>query len=359
MTSPERSVESAVDPAAAAESPDGRIPRAPDDDATGPTANTTGPGGTPPSTDQEAARLSGVAPGAEFSDPSLGPEPTIVAPSEYVAPGRSALAHWKVVSVLTIIGLLVGGLIGYERHPIYTATSTLYVGKTLSLSNTASINGLALAATSIAEDYARLMPTATVVRGAERVLHESSLGATLSATVVPQTPEISVYAKGPSPATVVRVANAGAQALVNVVAALNASSAASLSNLRNEYASIEVQINSASSVEGSLKYDLAHGIGNAAIAKSRIASLESTISKETLQAQTIEAQYQNQDAPYGSESRVLQVESAAANATSDRKTATEIGGVGGLVGGFLVGVLVASAIDVRHGRRRRRSVQPA
>lgn len=279
----------------------------------------------------------------------------------YVAPGRSALVHLKLVSFVTVLGLLAGFGYAFVGPTSYTSTATLYVGRTLSLSNTAAIAGLSAAATNIAQDYARLIDTATVTTDVEKLMHTQSIDGTLSASVIPQTPEIQVTGTASTPAAARGLAKAGTSALLASVSAINQYNATQLSALQNRYSSLEVQITNENTTIGQLQGTLsAHPTARDAPAlHARIQSLETAISGQTLQAQTVYQQYQSNYSPYPAEESVLQVQSAAGPATSNRKKALEIGLVIGVVFAFILGVAAASYIDIRTDRRAASSVPSA
>lgn len=262
----------------------------------------------------------------------------------YVSPGRSMLLHWRVVTVLAVLGLIFGVVFGVVRHPTYTSTQELYVGKTLNVANTAAIAGLATAATQIAQDYAQLATTAAVTNGAEKALHVHQLPGTLAATVVSNTPEIEVIATAKSASVAQRLAGAGAQALMADVSKLNLYSQASLNSLKQQYAAVEVRISNDQSEINALR---SQGVP---ATNPRIQSLQQDVSLGNLQAQTLSSQYANQESPYPAEESVLQSLGPARGAIGDRKKAVEIGAVAGLLIGVLLGVAVASAIDLRRRR---------
>ncbi|HLH46096.1 MAG TPA: hypothetical protein VKV25_02990 [Acidimicrobiales bacterium] len=275
-------------------------------------------------------------------------------PQPYTSPGRSALLHWRLVAACTAAALVLGVVGGALNPPTYTATATLYVGKTLSLSNTAAIAGLSTSAASVAQDYARLIATSTVTGGAARRLHRHGLPGTLSATEIPQTPEIQVTGTASSPGTAVRLANAGAQALVADVTSLNVYSTRTLRGLEQTYESLEAQIATDNARINALQDDERGGSASVVAAlQRRIVSLRMTVSADQLQAGAVSGQYENDYSPFTAEEQVLQVASPAGSATSDRKKSMEIGLVVGLVAGFLIGVGAATRRDLRLAGRAR------
>lgn len=271
----------------------------------------------------------------------------------YVAPGRSALLHWKLVGIVTVLGLLAGIGYAFGTRPSYTSSATLFVGKTLSLGNTASIPGLSNAATTIAEDYARLISTSTVTSAAEKTLHSNALAGTLTASVIPNTPEILVTATAASASHAEALANAGSGALIASVASLNRYNTNQLKALASSYSNLEVNITNEDTQIGALQglIRAQPSSPKAGSWRAHIQSLQTQVSAQTLQAQTVYGQYQNSFSPYPAEESVLQQQSPATVASSSRDKELEIGLVIGAVFALIVGVAVASLVDLRKDRR--------
>ena len=332
-----------------------------DDMRSGPAADRESPNGNRPGQPGRGDSVSeggSRATGHPTDDPSVGVAP--LSPS-YTSPGRSALLRWPLVAALTVVSLGAGIAYGAARPQTFTASSYLYVGKTLSLTQTSAIPGLAAAATSIAEDYSRLITTASVTTRTAQAIgrRAGDLGGSLSASVIAQTPEVIVTATSRDPAGAVRIANAGSSSLVAAVDALNVSAAHQLDGLKNTYVSLEQQINANTLVQQQLQsqFDSATGshaaAGTVSVLRRQLATVETTISTDTLNAQTAESQYSTLYSPLISEEQVLQPVSAAVLATGNRKRGLEVGGAVGLFGGLLLGVLVASGLDLRQDRRGR------
>jgi hypothetical protein len=281
--------------------------------------------------------------------------------NRYVAPGQSALLHWRLVGLVTVVGLIFGLAYGVVRPPKYTSTATVYVGKTLSLNNTAAIAGFALAAQEIAADYSRLISSSTVVTAASTYLgHHGDLDGTLSASPIPQTPEITITAVASSQSRANALANAGSKALVATVTALNATSSSQLAKLVSSYQTLEQAINQDQQIVNSLNAEInsieKSGKGSSQVSglQSQVATLQTTISTDTLQANAVQNQYQTLYAPLQQEQQVLTPLSSAAAQGSDRKKALELGAVVGIAAGLLLGVLIASLQDLRSAIPRRR-----
>jgi capsular polysaccharide biosynthesis protein len=273
---------------------------------------------------------------------------------QYTSPGRSAAGHKRLVGGLAALGLLAGIIFAFVRPPTYTATSTAYVGKTLSLNNTAAIAGLANAATQIAGDYARLISTASVTNTASKELgHPGDLGGTLAASQIPETPEILITATAGDEATAIRLANAGSSALIKTVSQLNAASEGQLKSLLASYQSLEKSISSSQQQVQSLQAQITSlesrdpGSSQLSGLQSQLSDAQTQVSTDTLQANAVESQYQTQYAPLQQETQVIAPLSAASSAGSDRKKALELGAIVGLAAGLLLGVVLASFSDLR------------
>lgn len=274
----------------------------------------------------------------------------------YVAPGRSAILHWRMVAVFTVVCLVAGVAFGVARPPTYSAQAELYVGKTLSLENTAAIPGLAAAATQIAGDYSRLILTSTVKKEAARLVHSSDPG-TLSASPIAQSPEILLKAKASTQAGAVALANAGSKALIDAVAQLNATSSSQLNGLLQQYQQLQQSINQNQQAIGALNHQIASLQANGGSStqitdlQNELTTLQTKVSSDTLQASAVETQYQNSYAPLQAQEQVLSKLSPATPQGSDRKKTMELGGIVGLFVGLLLGVAAGSMVDIRAARR--------
>lgn len=277
----------------------------------------------------------------------------------YVSPGRSAMHHLRMVSVITLVCAMLGIGYGLVRPPVYSAEARLYVGKTLSLTNTAAIAGLATASYNIASDYARLVSTSSVIGGAEKRLgHPGRLGGTLTASPVPDSPILRVDATGPSAASAVDLANAGAGALVATVDKINQLARTQVNQLQLSYANDENTVVSLTSARSKLLSEIGalsgHG-GN----QAKINALQAQVNKDStaiqvaqLKAQADSAQYQSQVSSLTSEEKVISQVGRATVTASNRTKNLEIGLIAGLVGGLILAVAVASYRDIRADRRQ-------
>jgi capsular polysaccharide biosynthesis protein len=305
--------------------------------------------------DVESTGAIGMSVSADQGEPS--------SPSLYTSPGSSALRHRGLVAVLTILGLVAGVVFAYVRPPTYTATATTYVGKTLSLNNTAAIAGLATAATQIAQDYSRVIAAQTVTEAVSKALgHPGTLGGTLTATEIPNTPEIQIIATASSQYTALRLANAGAKALIAAVSQLNASSAGELKSLLTSYQRLESQINTEQVQQAQIQSEVSALESKDPTStqlpalQSQLETLRTEVSTNTLQANAVEGQYANNYSPLENETQVISPLSAAAANGSDRKKAIELGLIVGFFAGLLLGVALASTRDLRGTGRANRAL---
>jgi hypothetical protein len=285
----------------------------------------------------------------------------------YESPGRSAVLHLRLVVAMAVIGLVVGGAIGFVRAPIYKGQARLFVGKTLSLNNTAAIAGFPQAAAQIASDYARLVNTSTVTAdAAKRLGHPNALGGSLSATPIPNSPIIEVDSTASTRQGAVALADAGAASLVDAVNQINQEALSQVTALEQSYANDETQIgqlNNELSAAQTLLANLTKIPAPSAAEQQQITSVQNQINQDytniqvaNLRAGADSAQYQAQVSSLQGEEQVINRIGGASYTGNDRKTYLEIGLIAGLIAGLVVGVAVASLTDFRRTRLSRRAL---
>jgi hypothetical protein len=267
------------------------------------------------------------------------------APSRrYRSVGVSTLTHLRLVLPLAVAGAILGAWLGSVLPPRYTAEADLYVGKTYSPANTAAIPGLSAAATNVAGDYARLIGSQAAIANTESRLHSKSLGGSLSATQIPQSPEIRVLAAASTKKSAVALAGAGAEALITVVNQINAQSKAQLDQLLQQYAQNQQAINSNNQRIAQLNQS------SSASSSQQIANLQTQNASLNLQAQALEAQYQNDFSPVYQDVQVISQLGNPHYTGSSTKKSIEIGGLAGAVGFLLIAIGIAVLTDIRHDR---------
>jgi hypothetical protein len=307
----------------------------------------------------------------------------------YSSPGRSALRHPGLVLVTLALGLVVGGGVAYQRPPVWKAQSRLIVGTTVNLTNPAATPGLAAAETQIASNYSRLVGTSAVSNGVRARLGHSPAGS-LTATQVPQSAIILVNATASPQSHATALANAGQAALVDAVNVVNQQTAAANTALLTQYRSAAQQVSEDTVTLDNLQQQqtlLQSGIDgfqssinslsastNSFSATTRIQTFQSEIAADQqqlgaltpqfvaattslnvdkLKAQTIETQYSaNYNPNLTAEEAISPLGSPVAQG-SNRTSNLEIGVLAGGVGGLVLGIALASMVDIRDSSRRR------
>jgi hypothetical protein len=226
------------------------------------------------------------------------------------------------------------------------------------------VPGLAAAVQGLAADYARLITTTSVVSATEAQLGSSSLPGSLSASPVPESSIIDVEATAPSKAVALRLANAGAAALTQVVTTDTDDTQAQLNAIMAEYQKADGTAEKATSQAGLLQSELSSLVS--AVGKSgatsfqlaeentltaQIAKLETQADAARLQASAYMTEYDAAIPPLQVQQEMVQPVGLATYSGSNRKSYLEAGGLGGLVGGLIVGLAAAAWLDNRRGRR--------
>ncbi len=294
---------------------------------------------------------------------TLAPHEVLYVAAGSVSPGKSMWAHRRLAAGLTLVGVLVGALYVYLRPPTYSAVAQLYVGKTLSLANTAAIAGLATAANQIASDYSRLLSNSTVQDDVGKLMHDGGhLPGSLSASPIPESPVIDVHASASKQGVAVALATAGSKALVKAVDQINVLAQSEVTQLQSSYATAEVQAASLQATITVLKGDLAAlsarpqtstTVAREASLSSKISADSSSAQVDQLKASAASAQYEAQVSSLQDEEQVISPVGSATSTGSNRKKLLEIALLAGLIGGLVVAAAVATAIDVRRQRSER------
>lgn len=270
----------------------------------------------------------------------------------YDSPGRSAVGHIRLVAAIMVIGALIGAAFAMLRPPSYTAEARLYVGKTMNLTNTASIAGLANAGSQMASAYSRLISTSTVLTEVERrVGHPGHLGGSLSASPVPQSPVIRIDASSSTSQGAVDLAQAGAAALIDAVNQINQLSQSQVTQLEQAYANDESTIENLTNTLSKLQAQLASTPpASQGALQAQITATNTKIKVAQLQADADSSQFQAQVSSIQGEEQVVTQEGSAIPTGSDRKTYLEIAVLGGIIGGLIVSIALASLIDLRRDK---------
>ncbi len=140
---------------------------------------------------------------------------------------------WQAVKRRPFLALLpvavfiaAGVVFGIARHPVYTATTRMYVQ--VPASDPAALFSLTDAASGLASAYSRAVDATSVVNAVARDLSAdpAAVAGTTSATPVPNSPVVKVIAQASTGAAAVKLANATATELQRYISGLNQSSAA-------------------------------------------------------------------------------------------------------------------------------------
>ena len=119
-----------------------------------------------------------------------------------------------LVIVPMILLAALGAALGYVREPTYRATSQLAVGE-LNISNPSAVGSVVAATESLAGVYARRIDATEVRESIGKEVRNAPEPATISATPVPDSPIVRIAAESADEQTAIKVANAGAEALVD------------------------------------------------------------------------------------------------------------------------------------------------
>lgn len=263
----------------------------------------------------------------------------------YVAPGRSALNHWRLVAAFTVAAAMLALGVGLVRAPTYTAQAQLLVGKTVQLNNLAAIPGLAAAGQQIASDYSRLISTAIVTKEAEKQLH-GPLGGSLSASPIPQSPVIQVSAAATSSAHAVALANAGSAALVTAVNQLNEQQSKASSQLLQRYQQADQVLLDNTRTLTNLQQQLAANPTNSSLVQ-QVVSAQTVVDSDKVQVDALAADYSGTSTPSQLNEQLVQPVGPARATGNDRKTFLEIALLAALVIGFIAGGATAIFVDLR------------
>ncbi len=134
-------------------------------------------------------------------------------PSGSTSLASSVRRHPFLVLLPTLLLLAAGIYVGNKKHPTYSATATINVGK--SDINTQATPGYVTAAENLASTYSRVVQSQHVVNPAARALNQpvAAVSSHLTSTPIPNEPSFTITAKGSSSASAVALAH---QAVVSL-----------------------------------------------------------------------------------------------------------------------------------------------
>jgi capsular polysaccharide biosynthesis protein len=277
-----------------------------------------------------------------------GPQPP-EAPAARPAVGPVAAMLARPLLVVLIVGACaVAGLaLGLQRAPVYRAESRLGVGNTDVQSQ--SLPGYVAATQSLAGSYARAIGSDAVLTRLSRSLDQSPalLGARLSASPIAESSVIRVESRSTTAADAVRLANAGADGLVQYVGGLGTGSAESAKVLRRlRGATLRTERLKRRRQTLTKRYALEPSTG----LQEQIQETAADAAAAQARAKALSVQYANdqQNLPTTSFVSVL---SSARSAASDRSSAIQTRVFTGLVAGLLLAAALCTALANRRPRK--------
>lgn len=256
--------------------------------------------------------------------------------------------HWFIALLPVLAFVALGAAYAVTRAPVYTAQSTLNVVQ-LDLSSPGALAGFPAASQSLASAYSRAVSSEALTAPVARRLglRDTDVAARTSATPVPQSPIVNVFATGDSPARAIDLANAMSRQLVTYVTSLGRSDTRGRQLLR-QYRDSARRYQAALAAEGRAQraYDQAQNARN----RARLIRLRSDASTARLKSDTIRTRYEQSQQAL-TNSTALQVLSPSRSAQSDRRSKFELAVLIGLVAGLIVGAALASWRFQRVARR--------
>lgn len=268
------------------------------------------------------------------------PPPPVYVPSigraepgttEFRGPLESVLRH-PLLALIPILLLTGGGIaLGLSRATTYKAEARVSVGRVDVPAYT--LQGVVIGNQTLAAGYARAIAANRVatLAGAAVGIPAPEAAARLSASPIPESTLIRIEAKETSRDTAVRLANAGAGALISYVAGLNRSQQST--GLLDQYRTAQARTDTRRTRLTKLL--------RATLPDARaIAAARLSLATAQLASQTLSAQYQNSAGAPSSQNN-LQLIVPASSAKSDRVSSLERLGLVGLVAGLVVGIALA------------------
>lgn len=263
--------------------------------------------------------------------------------------GRSIGRHPFLLVLPAIILLAAGIAVGAKKHPTYSASATINVGKDNII--TQATPGYVQAAEVLASTYSQVVQSQHISVPVARSLGESpvAVGNALTAVPVSSEPTFTITGTGKTPQAAITLTNAAVRQIVRYSNDAQTQQG-SPSQLLGKYIAAQSRADRLASKAGSLQGQFrfrSNGVTSAQVTRAKVASQVAQ-----LQANSYSAAYQSllQNSPAPS----LQVLNTATTATSDRKSNVEKYGVVGLAAGVVLGVSLAALAGGLDAQRRRR-----
>jgi uncharacterized protein involved in exopolysaccharide biosynthesis len=277
----------------------------------------------------------GEAPSGRRASPDLPP----------ITVGEALSRRWRLILLLTILGVAAGAALGYARPPTYTSESELNVGSLDAQAQ--AIPGYAQAAQTLAEAYARIVMTTQIEARAAKSTGASldQVSANLTAANIPGNPIFRIDGTGSSARDAQSLTTAATQQMIAYARARTLPPGAR--SALNAYKQQTALASQASSRVGKLR--ALFGPAPTARQQAEITLAQQDAASANLQANAEQQLYITAIAN-GTSAGSVTLLTPAGTATNDRKQSIEIGGFGGAVVGAVLGCVIALQIA---GRRRR------
>ncbi len=258
-----------------------------------------------------------------------------------------AIARHPFLAILPAIFLLAAGIVaGTKKHPSYSASATINVGKSDII--TQATPGYVQAAQVLATSYSRVVMSEHVSIPVAHKLGEpvGTVSSHLTAVPIPGEPTFTITATGSSQQGAITLANAAVNAVVKF-ANVSQTQQGSPAQLLARYESAQSRADSLHSKSASLAGKLASGVAGVSQAEVTKAQVASQVA--ALQAQAAANAYatlsENGVAP------VLDVFNPATSATSNRTSNIEKYAIVGVVAGLVLGLALAALVGGLEDRR--------
>jgi capsular polysaccharide biosynthesis protein len=261
----------------------------------------------------------------------------------------AARRHWFLVAFVTLLFTAAGVGVAVVRQPVYTAETRLVVGR-IDVTAPGALGSFTVATQAIASQYSRSIDAEGITRRvAPRArMSPSAVASHVSATPIPESPVIKVFATGSSAAAAVRLANLASSALVTFTTQLNRSNP-DTSRLLAQFTAASRDVVAEQSELQRLRRSYVTRPTRAK--KAEMQATEVRLRVARLQSDTLRQAYDASTQSQAATS-LVQVLERASSATSDRFKYLQFLGFIGLVAGLAVGLALATLRANRVLRRQ-------
>jgi capsular polysaccharide biosynthesis protein len=278
--------------------------------------------------------------------------PGAPAPQQSGLVGAARRRYWAVILEVVVLCTAIGVVFGLSRAPEYQSESRLLVG-TVS-ARVQAIPGYVDAAKSLASSYSRIGTTERVLGPVSAQTHVpiGEVRSRITVTPVVNNPLIVITATGRSAEDARRLNREVMNTLLRVVRRLGAADT-EIVNLLDDYRKTSKRAIRASARLQDLK--ARDDRAPASVSAKELRDQESKMEALRLEANTLGTQYANARQARSSDTGI-EVFDRPRDTANDRSQKLQQFGFVGFVGGAILGLAVAVALEAR---RRRRAAPPA